>query len=80
MEDNKELEKRALRYKDEFYKIASRILADYPEKKEVFEKNWSTNFYRKAYLPYMEVKHQNNIVLSEEEEKINREFYGLFVN
>lgn len=80
MINNKELEERALYYKHAFYELAVKVLTPYPDQRLIFEKNWLAGQYRKAYLPYMEVKFQHKIELTEKEKKINKEFYGLFVN
>jgi len=61
-----------------FYKIAVKVLKDHPKALEEFTCSWKKREYKRAYIPFMEIRDKNK--LTKEEAKINKDFYGLFVN
>ena len=69
-------------YIEGFYPIAKKILQNYPDKLEEFEKQWGNKRFRWAYIPYMKIYFQDQWEekLTPEEKKIDAEFYWLFVN
>lgn len=68
-------------YKKHFYELAKRILARFPKELKIFQEYWEKNDYRAACsFYYAEMPQEAKGDLTPEEEKIETEFYGLFVN
>jgi hypothetical protein len=73
-----EREKQYRNYIEGFYPIAIKVLSTHPVELSEFKKFWKEKDYRKAYMPFMLLRDKTK--LSEAELKIDKEFFGLFVN
>lgn len=68
-------------YKGQFYKIAKKVLAKYPNELSIFEKYWDTENYRAACaFYYAEMPDFERENLTSEEKEIDIQFYWLFLN
>ena len=65
--------------KNEFYTLAKDIFTN-NESQDIFETLWIKEEYRQAYLIYHEAKENSQQSLDKQQEKIDKEFYWIFVN
>ena len=73
-----EREKQYRNYIEGFYQIAIRVLSNHSVELVEFKKFWEEKDYRRAYMHFMLLRDKTK--LSEAELKIDKEFFGLFVN
>lgn len=66
--------------KEEYRKEVTKLLSDFPEVFQAFEKAWQSEQYRQAHLIVHDATMQLDLKYSPQQDKAFSDFYWLFVN